>query len=411
MFYTMKEIEISAPLPTLSVEEGGSGVALLLRHEGRPVGFCMEPLKDKSVVTPQELAVKIKENTNINFRNNKGEREKPQRSKRIALPSLTIAVCTNDRPEILWRCLNSVKNLPHVALNETVTLDILVVDNAPSSDKTQEVVSSLDGVRYVCEPKPGLNFARNRALSESGGDLLAFLDDDVTVDHYWLTGLMEAWAENQDAGGYTGLVMPYELSTEAQIIFERGGGFRKGFNPIRFSPNSAINRFYPCDAGIFGVGANMAFPRNILQKLGGFDEALDTGSHLPGGGDLDIFYRIIRSGHALVYKPDYMVFHQHRRELAELRKQYGKSWGTGYMAFVEKCYRTDPSQRAKLHRLIVWWFMRLLWQFQKSLTGKHPLPPRVILSQLRGGLVGLLGGYSRSTKRLKQVREKFAYGP
>jgi hypothetical protein len=45
---------------------------------------------------------------------------------------------------------------------------------------------------------------------------------------------MEAWAENPDAAAFTGLVLPYELATDAQILFEQRGGFRRGFEKIRY---------------------------------------------------------------------------------------------------------------------------------------------------------------------------------
>ena len=88
------------------------------------------------------------------------------------------------------------------------------------------------------------------------------------------------------------------------------------------------------------TGCNMAFRRDVLLEIGGFDEALDTGAPLPGGGDLDIFYRIIRAGYVLVYEPSYMVFHEHRESVSALRRQY-YTWGLGLMAFVEKSYRND----------------------------------------------------------------------
>ena len=49
-----------------------------------------------------------------------------------------------------------------------------------------------------------------------------------------------------------------------------------------------------------------------VRELGGFDEALDTGPPLPGGGDLDIWSRLARAGHPLVYEPRLLVFHRHR---------------------------------------------------------------------------------------------------
>jgi hypothetical protein len=58
--------------------------------------------------------------------------------------------------------------------------------------------------------------------------MVAYLDDDVVVDRCWFEGLQEAWRENEDASAFTGLVMPLELGSRAQILFERREGFRHG---------------------------------------------------------------------------------------------------------------------------------------------------------------------------------------
>jgi cellulose synthase/poly-beta-1,6-N-acetylglucosamine synthase-like glycosyltransferase len=244
-------------------------------------------------------------------------------------------------------------------------------------------------------------------LQEATGEIIAYLDDDVVVDDQWLKGMVEAWAENPDAGAFTGLVLPYELATEAQILFEKRGGFGRGFEKIHYGQVLPGNPLYPCGAGIFGAGCNMAFRREVLLKVGGFDEALDTGGPLPGGGDLDIFYRVIRAGYPLVYEPKYLVFHQHRRDLAGLRRQYW-SWGLGFMAFVVKSYRQDPFQRSKFRRLVWWWFKDQLYQFGMSVIGRHVLPTRMILAELWGGIVGLLGEYPRSLTRIEQIKKQFA---
>ena len=93
------------------------------------------------------------------------------------------------------RLLDSLgKTLPTVA-EPNGSLDIIVVDNAPSDDRTHTLVDEWGGARYVLEPRPGLNFARNRAIAEARGALLAFLDDDVVVYRHWRRGLAEAVGE------------------------------------------------------------------------------------------------------------------------------------------------------------------------------------------------------------------------
>jgi len=321
-----------------------------------------------------------------------------------ALPSLCIAVCTKDRAQMLKRCLCSILGLERGDLN--IEVEVLVVDNAPSDEATREVVASLEGVRYAREPKPGLDFARNRALRECRSDLLAFLDDDVIADSGWLLGLVEAWRENPDAGAFTGLVLPMELKSRAQILFESCGGFGRGFEKIRYGQTLPGNPVYPCGAGIFGAGANMIIRRDVLLQLNGFDEALDTGRPLPGGGDLDIFYRVIRAGYPLVYEPTLAVFHEHRRDLKALQRQYW-SWGLGFMAFVVKCYETDPSQRSNLRALVVWWFKNQLRQLAKAMLRRHVLPAPMLWAELQGGVMGLFGEYNRSKARIAAIHSRF----
>src|SRR6185436_20837672 len=140
-------------------------------------------------------------------------------------------------------------------------------------------------------------------------------------------------------------------------------------------------------------------------RLGGFDEALDTGPPLPGGGDLDIFYRMVRAGHPIVYEPRMLVFHQHRRELAGLARQY-RSWGQGFLAFLVKSYGADPGHRAKLRGVARWWFKDQAKQALRSLLGRHTLPPGMVLAELRGGLAGLAGTYPRSLRRSTAIRNR-----
>jgi len=404
MPYLLTEIEVTQTLPTFTLSEPETGIGIIVRRQGRPIGFIMQALPAKSVVTPEQIAPLIAKEVGSKLLQESIREELIAPIKPSQMPSLTVAICTKDRPDNLARCL---KSLLKIRQNAAESLEILIVDNAPSDERTKELVTSLPELRYVREPKAGLDFARNRALQEATGEFLAFLDDDVVVDSQWLDGFWEAWAENPDAGAFTGLVLPYELATDAQVLFELGGGFRRGFEKIRYGQVLPGNPLYPCGSGIFGAGCNMAFRREVLLEIGGFDDALDTGAPLPGGGDLDIFYRVVRAGYPLVYEPRYLIFHQHRQDLVKLRRQYW-SWGLGFMAFVVKSYQSDPSQRSQFRRLISWWFKYQFSQLKASLKRRNPLPVTMILAELWGGIVGLLGEYPRSLKRVAKIRRQFS---
>jgi len=406
MPYRITEIEIAEPLPSVAIPEGDTGVAILLRRNGRPIAFLMEAFPGKSVLSPENLERIIRQGVKPHLLEEDPPEENISSSRQERFPSLTVAICSKDHPKDLAHCLECL--MAYRAGKDGGDFEILVVDNAPSDGQTRELATSLPPVKYVMEPKPGLDFARNRALKEATGEMIAFIDDDVTVDRYWLSGLRGAIARHPDAAAFTGLVLPSELATEAQILFERAGGFEKSFETIRYGQTLPGNPFYPCVGGKLGTGCNMAFLRKVALDLGGFDDALDTGPSLPGGGDSDMLYRIIRAGYPLIYEPRFMVFHRHRREYKQLRRQYCRSWGQGLMAFVAKTYSSDVTQRPKLRRLLLWWIGYKLHGLSESLRGKHVLPPGLLLAELWGGIIGLSGTYPRSVRRAERIRKRYS---
>jgi glycosyltransferase involved in cell wall biosynthesis len=249
----------------------------------------------------------------------------------------------------------------------------------------------------------GLDVARNRALREATGEFVAYFDDDVVVDPGWLDGFADALAAHPEVAGVTGPVLPLALATRAQVEFERLGGFRRSFRRTRFGRTLPGNPFYPCGPGLFGTGCNMAFRRDALDALGGFDEALDTGAPLPGGGDLDVFYRLIRAGHAIVMEPRCLVLHEHRRDWSGLRRQLW-TWGLGLMAFVGKSYAAEPAQRRRFRGLIGWWFFRGARLLARRAIGAEAPPIDLTLLELAGGVAGLCGEYGRSRRRMARLR-------
>lgn len=409
MRYLIHSIELKDPLPQLKTGADETGLALILRYCDRPIGLVLKSMEPNSLLSQPELEALLGQQVGEKLLREKILQElMTSATSNSDFPSLTVAICTKDRPDNLKRCLASILPLQQPNLTEGPRFEILVVDNAPSDEQTRDLVATMPTVRYTREVLPGLDFARNRAVQEAIGELLSFLDDDVVVDRGWLLGLQEAWSENPDAGGFTGLVLPYELETKAQLIFEQRGGFRRGFEKLRYQGSTQDgNPLYPCGAGIFGAGCNMTFRRDVLLELGGFDDALDTGAPLPGGGDLDIFYRVVRAGYPLVYEPRYLILHQHRREMEKLQRQYW-SWGSGFMAFVVKSYQHDPEQRNKLFRLVAWWFLRYQpQQLIDGYIGSRVLPPKMVWAELWGGVKGLFGEYGRSRQRIEQIRRQY----
>ena len=399
MHYHFVDIEITRQLEPIRETAGAGGIALLVRRATRPIGFIMRETKQGAGLSVPEMEELIGGELKVKIVSAAIADELTLAEWASgAPPSLTNIVCTRAPPAMLARCLDSIRPLRHRR-----NFELLVIDNAPPDNATAEVVRSCPDVRRVVKPRPGLDFALNRGWREATGELVAFLDDDGVVDSGHLDGLDEACGENPDAGAFTGLVMPLKLESSAQVLFEKRNGFRRGFEKKRYGARLPGNPLYPTGAGIFGAGCSMVIRRSLLEALGGFDEALDTGAPLPGGGDLDIFYRIVRSNHPLVYEPRMMVFHEHRATEPALRRQC-YTWGLGFMAYLSKTYRCDREQRPILRRLAGWWFMDQVRQLRDAGLGRHALPASMILAELWDGIVGLSGGYARSLRRIQVIR-------
>ena len=397
MRYLLADIDLAQGLPRLALTPAQDGVGIVVRRERRPIGFVLRALPPGTALTPADVARLLGALAN-------GMAPEDAAPAPVAgrTPTLTAVICTRNRPEMLARCLASLHELVRTPAAARVRLEILVVDNAPSDDRSREIVARSHHARYVRAPVQGLDFARNCALREARGDFVAFFDDDVTVDPGWLDGFVAALAGNPDAAAVTGPVLPWELATRAQILFEEYGGFGHRFERTRHDAAQADDPLFPCKPGHIGAGCNMAVRRSTVLALGGFDEALDTGAALPGGGDLDIFYRILRAGHPIATEPQCLVFHQHRRSYEDLRRQMW-TWGLGFMAFVAKSYRTDPTQRGKFRRVVARWFWRRSLHTVLCATGRVRRPVGLAVAQLTGGIVGLLGEYSRSERRVRRL--------
>jgi glycosyltransferase involved in cell wall biosynthesis len=405
MRYKITEIELSRPIEPLMLAEDESGAGIIVRLDGRLIGFKMVPLPPGTRLST-EATEQLLDNEfaqAVLRARVEAELAADDKASAAALPSVTIAICTKDRAERLSRLLASLA--PLCAASPFASTEVLVIDNAPSDAATADAVAGFAGVRYVMEPKAGLNFARNAALENTKSDLLAFLDDDVVVDREWLTGLAAACRGAPEAGGFTGLVLPYKLDTDARVAFEARGGFGRGFDRREWHATSFIYELHPVGAGLLGAGCNMAFKTDLLRGIGGFDDALDTGAPLPGGGDLDIFYRVLRTGRPIIYEPRYAVYHEHRETIQQLRRQYW-TWGLGMMAFLAKSMRSDPEILDRHRAMRRWWMVYQMREIGKALAKLQMRNLSFALAEYSGGIQGMIGEYERSERRIAAIRSQ-----
>lgn len=282
------------------------------------------------------------------------------------LPSASIVVPSLfARPEQLKECLDSL-----LALNYP-DFEIIVVDNRRSdSELDSQWLSYLPRVRIVRERFPGISAARNKGVSEARGELVAFTDDDVRVDTGWLRSLALHLASDGQLACVTGLVLPGAMETPAQHWFEEYlGGFNRGSDFKVFRPFQAENgratkarlatkiacatkdsveslSLYQAIARC-GAGASMAYKREALRELGGFNTALGTGTPSRGGEDLAMFASVFLAGWSIAYEPQAVVYHSHRRTYAELVDQVSGS-GIGLTAMFTSLVMEDPRHLASI---------------------------------------------------------------
>ncbi|MBT2390561.1 glycosyltransferase [Streptomyces sp. ISL-1] len=322
----------------------------------------------------------------------------------------SVVVATRERADQLARALDSLLEQDHP------DFEIVVVDNAPATSATQDLVEHkyAERVRYVREPVPGLAVAHNRGIAVADGAVVAFTDDDVVADPHWLTALTAPFAADPGLGCATGLILPARLRTPAQILLESHGGFAKGFEARLYDPARppADEPLFPFTAGSFGSGANMAFRATALRDIGGFDPATGTGTPARGGDDLYAFVSVLAAGHRLRYTPDALVWHHHRETWQDLRNQaYG--YGAGLTAYLTALLVRRPAllpallrklPRGLAHARTITAHREAAGSAVPGAHGvqDHPWPRRLSRLERRGMLAGPVG-YARARVRVRGV--------
>lgn len=213
----------------------------------------------------------------------------------------------------------------------------------------------------------------------------------------------------------TGLVLPLELETQAQVWFEQFGGFSRGFTRSLFDqyqhhPKTPV---FPYSAGKFGTGASFAFTAAFLEEIGGFDPALGSGSPSQGGEDLAAFFQVIKKGYTLVYEPSALIYHQHRHDYAALYKQI-YAYGLGLTAYLTKIVLDNPIYFIELLTQIPFGCLRFLRDRLSINSGKKgrvdahvasiKYPNKLILLEIQGMLHGPLA-YLRGRQVIHRMQE------
>ena len=216
---------------------------------------------------------------------------------------ISAIICTHNRSAYLKK---AIKSLAEQTLPKE-QYEVVVVDNA-SNDDTEAVVESfrhLPNLRYIYEPILGLSQARNTGWHEARGEYIAFLDDDAIACPEWLERIVKAFETVKPRPGCVGGKIAAIWETE------RPPWLAKEMEPVL-----SINDFFKEEATFlrddepFLYGANIAYPREVIEKIGGFSTSLGRkGSNLLSGEDMLIRNNLRRHNFLDYYDPEICVYH------------------------------------------------------------------------------------------------------
>ena len=241
----------------------------------------------------------------------------------------SVVISTFNRRPLLTKCLEAVfcqeypKNL----------YEVLVVDDG-STDDAREYLSSINRTNfyYFLESHNGPAKSRNFGIQKSKGEFIAFTDDDCLVPVNWLSQLemgFNKWPQAAAVGGFLeASSVKLSKSPLARLeYFETHQIYKASDKPYLGGFESPA-----------GGTNNIAYRRNILETLGGFDE----GFPVPAGEDADLKLRVVKAGFKIGYWP-IKVTHLDPYSLGSFwRRSYVS--GIGSLYFARKQEKTLPSK-------------------------------------------------------------------
>jgi len=184
----------------------------------------------------------------------------------------------------------------------------VIVVNDGSTDATPQIASEYQ-VRLITTKNQGLSAARNVGTQAATGEIVAFIDDDAYPEIHWLRFLALAFME----GKYVGVGGPNLAPPNDGWVADAVANAPGGPNPVLLS--DTVAEHIP--------GCNMAFRKDALEAIGGFDRVFRT-----AGDDVDVCWRLRDRGGLIGYSSAAVVWHHRRKSVRKFWRQqvgYGKA--------------------------------------------------------------------------------------
>lgn len=254
---------------------------------------------------------------------------------------VVVAAATCRRPRMLSRLLESYE-----ALRRPDDIDVifLVIDNAPELP-VRDVVEAWRGktgldARYVLEREAGIPFARNRGIDEAlayGADLLAYVDDDETVDPEWLAAIVthQRREGSNFVGGPVRCVPPEETTWLDRYIFT---GIRQRYE--RKEEKNARRRRKGTDGGVTMITNNWLCD---LAWMKANDIRFDIGLRYSGGSDTALYHAAKRVGATSSWCPEAIVYETVPKERIGIAYQFRRARDQAATSFWRKAAKERRS--------------------------------------------------------------------
>lgn len=301
----------------------------------------------------------------------------------------SVIVCTAGKSTELEQCLRSL------AKQDRTPDEVLVVDYGSGSRSVQTLAEAF-GASYFREFHPMLDYARNTGAQHATGDIVAYVDHETRLDSQWLGRIVKAFDE-PEIEAVTGLVLPDEIETQTQWLFESSRSSGRVFRRRDFQPGDyERQKRWAFPSWSIGHGCNMAFRRSVFDRIGGFDIRLGAGA-AGGSGAAEYWNRILHFGGHCRYEPSVVVYKAPPRDDQTLAS-YIRDRASGHVAgLLVQHERTQ--ERGNLRRVFRTLPIRLIRQWID--TAHQPQARLKARAQLKGYLAGVL--FYVRTSRPKNV--------